>query len=238
MKKLAAILSASAMFATAGVNAQWVINEIETETAGTNIQFVELYNPTPNASVAGLTLINIRSSQARAISAIDLTGSATGNYYLIGNPLYASSAAGLSQPAPDATLSADFRGQYHQTILVNTADLPGGFVAGGAGTVFAGTEFSSGALLLDSVQFTDGTDPVIWGPQTEVVIDNGGTAPVGSNFAGTDSLNPDSPFAAGRLPDGSTTWQYYPLNTVAGSISVYSTPGVANAASVSDWSMY
>ncbi|CAN5368200.1 hypothetical protein BH09SUM1_BH09SUM1_19880 [soil metagenome] len=232
----AGIAALSTVFA-ANANAAWIINEAETETAGANIQFVELYNPVANSSVAGLTVLDIRSSQARAISSIDLTGSATGNYYLLGNTLYASSAAGISKPAPDATFTLDFRGQYHQILLVNTADLPGGFVAGAAGYVFTGTEFSNGTQIIDSIQMTDGlTDPEYFAAQNEKAIrdhDNVTGLPIAA----------DSPYAFGRFPDGSAFLQGdYPLSA-ASTISTASTPRATNTfrderTAVQDWTVF
>lgn len=223
------LTAALALAMSATAQAQWKLNEIETETTGANLQFVELYNPTPNASVNGLTVINIRSSQARAISAINLTGSATGNFYLIGNNLYNTDFATLLTPAPDAVVTLDFRGQFHQTLLVNTADLPGGFVAGAAGYVFTGTEFSNGTQIIDCVQNTDGTDPELFAAQNTKVYRD---AP----------LNTLAPYTMGRFPDGSGPWQGAgPITPVYG-LSTASTPRASNTfqdpADVADWTMY
>jgi len=238
MKLFKTMTAVAALALSAGTaSAQWVINEIVTETTGPNVNFIELYNPTPNASVNGLTVLNIRSSTGIAVSAINLTGNATGNYYLIANTLYDDFNLLMTppQPEPDALLTLSFRGQYHQTLLVNTIDLPPGFLAGAAGYDFDAVppisdEFSNGTLIIDSVQFTDGTtDPEFFPTQNEKVVDS---------FQNAVAPFEDSPYGAGRFPDGAATWASYPL-PLANEVGPEATPKATNTfASVADWSIF
>lgn len=229
MKGLSKVLmgAALAVAMTGTASAQWVINEIQMDSIGSpDAQFVELYNPTANASVAGLTVIGVRISQSRAVTSIDLTGSATGNYYVIGNATFDTENPGVA----DAVVTNTFRTSFGQILLVNTADLPGGFTAdpttGYVFTAPANTapEFSNGSQVIDSWFYGIGDalddGDILW-LGTEVRLADGVASPVGGQ----------------RVPDGSSTIELFTAGNAPG-LAPQATPDAANVTSVSDWMMF
>lgn len=234
MKGLSKVLMGAALaVAMAGTaSAQWVINEFQSDSVGSpDAQFIELYNPTANASVNGLTVIGVRISQRRAVTAIDLTGTATGNYYVIGNATFNTENPGLA----DAVLTDPLRASFGQILLVNTADLPGGFTANPTtGYQFStppntATEFAGGTQVIDNLfyGFGDALDDadILW-LGTELRFAGGTFSPIGGQ----------------RFPDGAATTQINELGGSAPNLLTGSTPGAANvdytASSVSDWELF
>lgn len=231
MKKLAAILSAAAMLATAGAQAQWVINEIVINTDGTpDPQYIELYNPVAGSALPALSIVCIRASQNRLHSKIDVSpvASVSGNYYLIANAEYNTLYSSVA--VADFTAPNDIRTSFCTVLLVPTSSLNGGWTySNTTGTVLAGTEFNSGADILDRITFWDNTGAPTNFFSSPYVFDP------------ADAVN--SPSGAQRLPNGSSTWVFMDFgpNPGARELPVERSPKAANVAvpsSVAEWSMY
>lgn len=221
MKKIAFASALALAFTASQADAQWVINEFQTDSSGSpDSQYVELYNATADASVSGLTLLCIRLSTGAAVEQLDLAGSATGNYYLLASDAY-DGLTGV--PTRDVALVNGFRTSFAQFVLVNTADLPAGYISDPVNYVFTDTDFSNGADIIDTVHYGDSVDTPLWGSVAEQVLEESGFGAHGGNRAtdgGSWFVWPDADFPS------------------APNLSTYATPGAANSSSINDWALY
>ena len=181
---------------------------------------MELYNPTANASVAGLSVVTIRSFNSIATTSAALNGAATGKYYLIANPNY--NTYQTTSPVADLVNPVVTRTWFCQIILVNTANLPAGYVSSPSTYVFTNADFANGTQLIDSIQLSNGTQTILWSAQTPLL---------------NDAVNQVGFF---RAPAGGTPVLYSAAGVAnAPNLSTNATPKAANpTAGVKGWDLY
>ena len=76
------------VFATTFSTAQLYINEIESDSPGTdNAEFIELYSASPNTNLDGYVLVLFNGSDDASYAAYDLDGYSTdaNGYFIIGD---------------------------------------------------------------------------------------------------------------------------------------------------------
>jgi hypothetical protein len=258
MKKTLILASAVALAVVAGsAQAQlsaWRLNEIGTRTIGgtaaTRSQFVELYHPVAGQSVTGLSIIVIRPNFSEGGTFAyreDLTGTATGNFFVIGNQNFANNFGTQNQTA--ATTPSFMRpggatqGQFQEVYLVLTSSIlpsysPVSTTPANAYS-FAPTDFNSGADLIDGVYLCGSDSPNVAG-------DNGCFIKVSPPDPNRLAVHPNpsvlgaAPPSAYRTTDGTGPWLGTDIaGGVEGQFPVGSTPGASNAGTnVSDWTLY
>lgn len=223
MKSVKTFLACAALLgAASSAPAQWVINEYQSDSVGSpDSQFVELYNATPGQSVTGLSLIAIRLSTGRASYDTTLTGTATGNYFVVGSDTFDTN---FGSTADQVVIGGFLRGSFQQVILVNTADLPAGYTGDPANYVFQASDFNSGADIIDA--FTAGEDssldPALYAGFAEYYISG------------------SSAFGGQRYPDGASSYETPTTAASAPALWANASPGASNVtpAAVSDWMMF
>ncbi|MEQ8820644.1 MAG: hypothetical protein RLY93_10390 [Sumerlaeia bacterium] len=228
MKNLSMVLVACLIGIATTVSAQWQLNEVLADTdGGIDVQFVELYNPTAGQSVTGLTLVAVRTSNGDVSSSQTLTGTATGNFFLLVNDIYTSESF---SPAGDQVADDQFflRDGLQEILLVNTSDFSA------ADTNYDGTEYNNGADIIDILYLVD---------QPSGDVDNleGVFVPLSQTADIIFGPDPDNFFieAGGyRDTDGSGAWQALDFPPAA-TLPDLATPGATNAnASVEGWKQF
>ncbi len=242
----------------------WRLNEVVVRTndgtAADRSQFIELYHPVADQSVDGLSIVVIRPfftdgavSTLRYEYGVELSGTADGNFFLIGNQNYADNFGDQDLAAnPDDSWimrpGGTTQGSYQEILLVPTADIdPGwpepGTSVGAGGKTFDGSEFDNGNNIIDSVYLVG-----------NAAIDNDDESTVFTSMDPADPqkyiANPDfataGPIGGQRLPDGTGDWVAYssdehidPDGPETQQLPSASTPGASNSAtSVNEWRMY
>ena len=185
---------------------QWRFNEFArtTGTAANRGQFIELNHPNPGESVTGLSIVVVRTAVTPPYMfayRIDLVGTATDNFYLVGSSTYTNPPAGIA--APPAPADQTEATQIHRPngieefYLVPTVSIDPTWTVStstAAAYRFNGTEFNSGAEIIDKAYRISQSFAEAHNPPT---VDNNGRwidiatesdKFIGWNLAGSEGL--------------------------------------------------
>ncbi len=233
MKRLAlyTLLAVCALILPKSVLGQdgWVLNEYVTTSVDVpRYQFVELYNPEPNQSVDGLSIISVRSfSSVNFWTRHDLSGTADGHFYLVVAEAFDEDPYGIGGlPTPDeVVLDVDtepsgfwLRRTFMEILLVNTADIPGDMEQGV--DAFDGTEFNNGEDIIDLIYARD--------EGREISEEPGIFAPGDWTKFG-EHANPFGMYRDGAEGDGVGEWKpMISLSGPSGTLPDEATPGAPN----------
>ncbi|MBX3727977.1 MAG: hypothetical protein KF858_02235 [Candidatus Sumerlaeia bacterium] len=238
---------AGLLLATGTVHAQldgWRFNEFgrTTGTAALRGQFIELHHPVANQSITGLSIVVVRTSVTPPYMfayRVDLNGTATGNFYLVGSSTYTTNDATIQ--APPAPADQTEASQIHRPngieefYLVPTASIDNSWTVSTstAGTTyrFTGAEFNNGADIIDKAYrisqsfFNDHNPPT---------VDNNGrwidVATESATFIGWNSEGGEGN-GAYRDVDGTGNWVPYEFPATTGNYPTHPqavTPGASN----------